>query len=329
MPMQVTKPGVFDISVDDYDADPCPEPSLRGTAVKEILQFSPLHAWTATPRLNPDFEESDSETFDIGNTMHDLLLRGIDNIAEIAADSWRTKEAQTARELAREAGKYPLLTKHAIRARRAVASIKAQLAGHADFPDAFTEGKPERTLIWQEPTRSGPIWCRVRLDWEPVFIDQPRAFLDFKSTESANPMTITGGFTGIARLGYHYSACFYRRGIRAVLGVENPQMGFVFGEKKPPYAISVIPLKESWIEIAEDDVQDAIELWGHCLHTGKWPAYGNKAHWADVPEWLAARTLERRAIRQMEKDAEEREGAARKVWDAGAQAPLGEEPEFE
>jgi hypothetical protein len=69
------KPGIYtDMTAADYHADPCPNPSLTQSVAKVLLQRSPLHAWHAHPRLNPDYQHDDATKFDIGNIAHKMLL---------------------------------------------------------------------------------------------------------------------------------------------------------------------------------------------------------------------------------------------------------------
>ena len=51
-----------------------------------------------------------------------------------------------------------------------------QLAQHKEASNAFTEGKPEQTIIWRE---DNGIWCRARLDW---LHDSHLIIDDYKST---------------------------------------------------------------------------------------------------------------------------------------------------
>ena len=97
----ITAPGIYtDFPVDQYRADPCPQPSLTQSIAKVILDHSPLHAWHAHPRLNPRFVQDEEKKFDIGNTAHALLIGRGKSIAVIDADDWRTKAAKEAREAA-------------------------------------------------------------------------------------------------------------------------------------------------------------------------------------------------------------------------------------
>ena len=53
---RISEPGVYSLPDDAYHADPCPGPSLSSSVAKLMLDRSPLHAWHAHPRLNPNFE---------------------------------------------------------------------------------------------------------------------------------------------------------------------------------------------------------------------------------------------------------------------------------
>ena len=72
--MRITDPGLYDMPEADYHADPCPEPSLSSTLARLMVNRSPRHAWTASPRLNPDHEPVNKETFDVGRAAHAVLL---------------------------------------------------------------------------------------------------------------------------------------------------------------------------------------------------------------------------------------------------------------
>ena len=97
----IDKPGVHLLSMESYQRDPCPSPSLSSHIAHRLITQSPLHAWYAHPRLNPRYVEEDSTAFDLGSCAHALLLEGEDSIAVIEADDWRTKVAKEARAKAR------------------------------------------------------------------------------------------------------------------------------------------------------------------------------------------------------------------------------------
>ena len=103
------EPGVYDLDAAAYHADPCPEPSLSSSIGKLIVGRSPLHAKCAHPRLNPDYQPRESGKFDLGSTVHKLILGKGAEVVAIEADDWRTKAAKEARDTARGDGKTPML----------------------------------------------------------------------------------------------------------------------------------------------------------------------------------------------------------------------------
>ena len=175
-------PGLHTMPAEEYHRDPCPVPSLSSSIGRTIIAASPLHAWTAHPRLNRHYAAEEKESFDLGSAAHALLLEGADRMVVIDADSYRTKEAKAARDDARSRGLHPVLaTKHAdvkAMAQRAHDAI-------ARCPDlgglTLADGKAEQVAIWREDE----AWMRARFDW--ISTDR-RVILDYKTTgASASP----------------------------------------------------------------------------------------------------------------------------------------------
>lgn len=85
-PTKFITAGVHRIEAEAYHADPAPLPSLSATLAKVITSKSPLHAWHACRRLNPDFRPVERKTFDIGTAAHRAVLgRGSDYVEIPAA----------------------------------------------------------------------------------------------------------------------------------------------------------------------------------------------------------------------------------------------------
>lgn len=302
------KPGLHDIKPDAYHLDVCPKPSLSASIAKLLLEYSPRHAWFAHPRLNPDYEPEESTQFDIGSAAHTLLLRDERALTVIAADSFRTKEAKALRDAARLTGSIPILEKHYDDVRRMADAARVQLAA-GDAKDAFVNGKPEQTLIHED----GGTWFRSMLDWLP---NEGATFYDYKSTGgSASPELWR---RAVFDRGYDVQAAFYRRMIRAVLGIRDPQFAFVIQETSPPYCLSVIGLTPAAVDLAERKVDEAIRIWRWCMERDSWPGYPAHVCYVDAPPWQEARQMEREVIR----DQYERNDLKRLAdW----QAPLGNE----
>lgn len=285
MTAKIEKPGVYEISAEAYHADPCPAPSLSSSMAKIIYSRTARKAAHGHPKLNPDFERDSDDKFNIGNAAHALMLGDPKKFAIIAATDWRTKDAKAARDAASIAGKIPLLTEQWLRVNAMVTSGKCQLAGHLDTADAFTAGKPEQTLIWQEDG----VWCRARLDWLP---DSGAVFPDYKSTDaSASP---DAWQRILFSLGFDIQAAFYRRGIRALGLCENPEFKFVVQETEAPFDLCVIGLMPAAVDLADfKKVAEAISRWKWCLKHDRWPGYPNRTCYVDAPAWHENEVLAR------------------------------------
>lgn len=276
------KQGSYKMSFEEYLSDSCPEPSLSRGTIIDLLD-SPARAWWNHPRLNPQPPEPENETkFDIGSAVHDLLLEGGDSIFVVEGfDDWRKKEAQQARDAAREMGKTPLLAKQytevAAMAKAAEKAIRE--CTELGITDLRVEGDSELTYIWQE---ENGIWCRVRVDWIRANKD---LILDYKTTStSVNPEIFSGH---INKMGYGIQSAFYRRGVKAVEGKE-PDFIIMAQETESPYFCSFHGLDLQNEEMQQQKIEWAVKKWKECLTMGKWPGYPNRICYAEPKPWELA-----------------------------------------
>lgn len=287
------KPGIHDgVPEAVYHADCAPSPSLSSSLARLILDRSPRHAWTAHPRLNPDFEPAEDPKFDFGAAAHAMLLgRGL-ALAIIDAKDFRTKAAQQARDEARLEGKTPMLPHDHERAVEMVAVARMQLAEIPGCERTFIDGAAEQTLIWQEP---GDVWCRARLDW----VEAGPIVTDLKTTgQSANPFTLG---RKVADMGYDVQAAFYERGLKALgLADRGVTFRFVFIEDEPPFALSVVELDGESMHWARRKVERAIAAWRMSMQSGVWSAYPPMIARIELPPWALAQAEAREVATQSE-----------------------------
>ena len=271
------------IPAEEYHADKIADvPCLSASIATILCNDSPLHAWTAHPKLNPNFVPEDTKATDIGRIVHALLLEGFSVAAILDYPDWRTKEARTARDAARQAGKIPLLSKDWTHVEAMVYAAHRQLGAHAEAKNAFTDGKPEVTMVWDEDG----VACKARIDW---LHDDYRFIDDYKTAASANPEQFT---RNLFSYGYDIQAAFYLRGLKAITG-KDATFRFIAQEKEPPYALSVISLGPDVLMLAEKKILYAIDLWRKCLASGEWPAYPTRVCWAELPTYEETRWLKR------------------------------------
>lgn len=282
--MNIAEPGVYDLTAEEYHSDPCFEPSLSNSIAKLLVSRTPRHAWAAHPRLNPAYEAEHADKFDLGSAAHAFMLNDELAFAVIDADDWRTKEAKAIRDDAREAGKIPLLKEQWERVQMMVRSGRRQLDAHKEASNAFTNGSPEKTLIWKE----GDVWCRARLDWAP---NSGPFFDDYKTTSaSADPDEWA---RILFSLGFDMQAAFYLRGIKALGLHKDPQFRFVVQELSEPFALCVMGLVPAALDLAEHKVARAIDIWRTCLKANYWPGYPDRTCYIEAPAWHEAQFLAR------------------------------------
>ena len=260
------------------------EPALSASIAKVLLAKSPLHAWHAHPKLNPNYQPTVSASFDLGTAVHDLFLRGLDSAAVAPFPDWRTNEAKAHRDASRAAGLIPMLEKDWQRASQMVEAIRDQLAARDDDPPLFDAGKPEATIVWRE--KNG-VLCKARLDW---LHDSMACIDDLKTTGvSGNPHDY--GRRTFWSIGADVQARFYQRGIKALTG-ELPDFRFTVAETSQPFCLSVIDLAPSAVELADQKIDTALELWKRCLETDSWPGYDERVASVEVT-WQEADHLMR------------------------------------
>lgn len=265
------------VSASDYHADEVADrPTLSKSIIQTLLERSPAHAWAAHPRLNPNFQRTEEDRFDLGTAAHQLFLEGTDAVAVCPFDDWRTAAAKEAKLDARIAGRIPMLASQYADCRALVDALHRQCDNHPAGP-FFCDGLAEATLVWEERG----VLCRARLDW---LLDDHTAIHDLKTTSrSANPETWCR--STLWSIGADLQQALYVRGCQAVLGVE-PEFRFVVVETEPPYAVSVISVDPIALAVANRKIDWALDLWRGCLERDEWPAYDPRVHYAEMPPWV-------------------------------------------
>lgn len=284
--------GVYDLDEATYHGDPCPEPSLSASIAGVMLNSSPRHAWIRHPRLNPFIvPNTPSPDMDFGTACHRMLFECGDSVVPVDAEDWRKKEAQRQREEAREAGCIALLRHRYEDAVAMVGELRYELDRHEEAADAFTDGKPEQTMIWRE---DNGIWCRARVDWLPNavggWID------DYKTTGGSASGDVWA--RQLYTLGDELQAAFYARGYFKLFGVRPRGFRFVVQENEDPYASSVVVMDDSGWAFAVERVAEAIGMWKECLQRGRdkhdWPAYPRRVAYVSPPAWMEYRWADRK-----------------------------------
>jgi hypothetical protein len=281
-----TEQGILSVDAQTYHSDAIADvPSLSASVAVTMIQKSPLHAFTAHPRLNPAYVAPDAKTeWDVGTAAHSLLLEGND-VAYIVEgyDNFKTKAAQLERDEAREAGKIPMLRHQWEEVIAMVDAARAWIAVNPAYPPLLSDGKPEVTVA----AVVDGVTCRSRIDW---LRDDLTVIDDYKTSRSAEQVWFSE--RGIYDNGYDVRAAFYLRILKAATGADAI-FRWIVQEKKPPYAMSVNTPGPDVLAQASDKVSYALRTWKRCMETGVWPSYDPRVATAELPGWEETRWLER------------------------------------
>lgn len=279
---------ILEIPAADYHADQVADgPTLSKSIAHTLLTSSPRHAWTAHPRLNPDFSRGAEWKFELGTAAHALYFEGDAGVQVCDYKDWKSGAAREDRDLARAHGKIPMLPGQWADCEAMVKAMRAQLDLVDAAPSLFTDGKAEQTITWTE----GDVACRARLDW----LRHDLTACDDLKTTSASAQPDNWARRTLFSIGADLQAAWYLRGIKAVTGAEPP-FRFVVAETYPPFALSVVTLGADVLTLADAKVDRALTIWRRCLETDTWPAYPTAVHRAELPAWEEARFLEREEV---------------------------------
>lgn len=273
----------LDLTADQYHADSIGDrPTLSRSIANILCTQSPAHAYTAHPRLNPDWQRVEEDKFDLGTAVHDLLLGGPERLAVCDYKDWRTNEAKEAKFRARVQGQIPMLTKDHSRVLEMAEAVRDQIADWNRVgiePPLLVDGKAEVTLAWEDEG----VACRARLDW---LRDDHTAIDDIKSTSrSANPEDWS-----MFSFGGDLQSWMYSRAVEVLTGT-LPVFRFIVCEVEPPYAVSVVTPGPDVLTLARKKFAYAAGVWRRCLESGEWPMYDRRVATVELPAWLENRWL--------------------------------------
>lgn len=263
-------------------------PTLNASVATRLLTRSPMHAFAAHPRLNPDAVEEPTGAFDIGSAVHSLLIEGVDIIEVCYFADWRTKDARETRDAARDAGKIPMLPVQAAEARRMAGMGIEALDRCADL-HGCAPYEPEKTIVYKyEGT-----WLRCRPDLVNTSVP---VVLSYKTAQSAEPEAFA---RAIHNYGYEMQAAFESNAVEQLTG-KRPRYVWVVQESAAPYAVSFVAMTPALEEYAQERFESAVGIWQDCLDRNDWPGYPERIHYVDVPPWASAQWEERKAVREIQ-----------------------------
>ncbi len=148
--------------------------------------------------------------------------------------------------------------------------------------DIMAHGKPEVTLIWDDPETG--LRCKARADWLHIGTDRV-VLLDLKTCADASEFQ-----KSIVRYGYHRQMALYARGVEVLTG-RRPEVWVCAIETSPPYGHMVARMDLDALELGSREVDQLLARVAECQATGTWPSYEHPVSWR-LPEWYTKRSAE-------------------------------------
>jgi hypothetical protein len=218
-----------------------------------------------------------------------MLLQGKDVICPIDHPDFKTKVAREERDAALEWGMIPMKRADWERAHSVCAAVETQLGRYVAEPPLLVDGVAEQAIVWEERG----VLCRALLDW---FRDDRTTIDDIKTDgRSANPLLWDRKTMWEYR--YHVQAQFYRRGAHALTGVW-PDFRFIIVESQHPHAVTVVTPGKRALELADEQIDHALDTWAQCLSTGEWPAYTNRVVHIDPPAYVESQWVDHQYLQE-------------------------------
>lgn len=304
--MSVDRPcDAFDSNAYHYMpfADYLALPAFSAGVCHRLLSACPKAAWFDS-HLNPNRKRVDTNASDAGTIAHAIILEGSmagvvvidpeDHPAEKTGnipDGWTNQSIRSARDVARAAGKTPVLLP-------AMREIEAMVDSAHDFIDSLmrtepaiyeafvsTGGDSEVTGLWDDEG----VLCRMRPD--RISKDR-RLIVDLKTTERSAEPDAFGRTLG--PMGFRISASFYRRGCRELFNT-SPDYVFLVIEQNAPYLCSLVGVDPQQLALGDEQVEAGLREWRKCVADDIWPAYANRVCYPEVRAHEVAWWQERQA----------------------------------
>ena len=286
----IIEPGVYDIPVAEYLADPLRDQggSLSASGAKLLLppyvpaDFAHRRATGPEGRRAYDFGHlAHREILGVGDE-HEIVHkvnRSRERVPCVTSRDLDTESAKSHIEEIREAGKVPILAGDIA----VVKEMARKLHEHPEAAALLTNGTPEQSAFWRDPDAG--IWRRGRFDILP---DAPtkgrRIVADYKTARDVHPAQFV---KKIADYGYDLQAANYLDAIYRLLGDRDTAFVWVVQQSTPPYHVAVIEATKQWIQMGAERMWVAAHTYARCTAEDHWPAYPGITPAPPPPAWVA------------------------------------------
>lgn len=285
----ISFPGIYmNVPMEKYhSADICIEPSVSSSTLRTLWLESPAHCWDRSP-LNPkrDPDEDETAALLVGRAAHHLLFgeARFQEIFKIRPDTapdgraWNGNNLTCKDWLAKaKADGFTVLKPEQF---ESIEGMAKSLAREPLVKAGILNGAIEHSWFFKD-LETG-LWCKVRPDASP---NDGLDMADLKTTVSVQ-------FDDLQRTirdyGYFQQGALVGEACQQILKRPMSSFSLVFVEKKRPYCVRIVTLKENDLDRGHKINVVARRTFADCYKAGHWPGPGgdqSDAKYIELPEW--------------------------------------------
>lgn len=183
---------------------------------------------------------------------------------EVKAWNWNANACKAWRDDQESAGHAVITPDQA----EALTSAKVAINQSECAQRILRHGHHQVSCWWEEWTSEGPLLCKSRMDWLPLYGD---ALVDLKSTFDSSPEAFR---KRIEEHCYDTQAAFYLRGFNK-LNPDHPRARWcwIVAHTEPPYLPAFYYLDAEDLQMADTTVTEWLHTFATCHSRGYWPGY--------------------------------------------------------
>jgi hypothetical protein len=273
----IKEPGIYDIDIDVYHTQACCDgPSVSSSGLRSLLSTCPAKFY-AYSDLNPKpFKSPDRPALSLGRAAHALVLGEPEFNKKFVLspyDDFRSKEAREWRDAQ---------TRQVIKNEDflIVCDMADAQRTSPQVAEALTDGKPEQSIIWQDPATG--VYLKTRPDWLPNDITR-RFVCEYKTALTIEPRKLG---RDVFNYGYHLQAAMMLDTLQMVTGRKPLGIGHIVQEKDPPYLAELRLFTSEQLDYGRLYYRKALRLFARCLETKTWPSYTTEPQYFDTPAYV-------------------------------------------
>lgn len=278
-------PGIYSgIDIDFYhSANICAEPSISSTGLRKIFDKSPKHYWDQSPYNDKADDDDGTADMILGGATHHLLLgqerfdlKYVVRPETLGGEKWHGSRPACKQWIANHKG-VTIITPAMV---AQIKGMEKALLAEPLIKQGLLDGEIEHSLIWKD--KETGMWLRGRPD------AMPNASLDFVDLKTTTSILDDDLQSTIYNQGYYMQAALIAEGCEKILGMKMNSFTLVFVEKKRPFCVEVVTIKDNDIDRGHRANRMALRKFAECWKAKKWHGPNgehNDARYIEMTSW--------------------------------------------